>query len=100
MSYVIIAVIILVIGNLIGTLVSYFIPPRGKFTKEKADKEEMFSYIFDSIVYKIACVVTLGLVYLIRVIITESISVTFSKRAWARRNKDFLDKLENKLLDK
>jgi len=92
-------VICLIIVEFAISAISYFLPPKGKYTKGKVDKEDMIYYIVDNAVYRIACILTLGLVYLIRVIITESILVASSKTAWRRRNRGFLEKLDKKFLD-
>jgi len=99
MVYFWLVVICLIIWFVGGGLISYFLSPRGKLTKVKVEKEDMIYYIIDGIIYKIACILTLGLIYLIRVIITEGISVALSRRAWLSRNREFLKKIDKKLLD-
>lgn len=44
------------------------------------DKYNRRYHMFDAIIYGIACIVSLGLVYLIRVIITEAVFCAMSRQ--------------------
>ncbi len=51
----------------------------------RADKGALPFMVFDRIVYIIACIVSLGLAYLLRVIITQGVTDGLQMQKWVER---------------